>query len=147
MKKSFLALIILVCSLPSCTYDCDDTSIITKHFENDFGCENTKHDLVVDLINDYTIIRSKESYDNQVSGTCHPDINFSLFDLVIGKQSSGNWNDTIIYNLTRTCPEDELILTVDIIQSAATIPDNVVYHAIIPKLGDEEAINVKINLK
>jgi hypothetical protein len=36
---------------------------------------------------------------------------------------------------------------VDIIQSPATIPDNVVYHAIIPKLGDEEAINVKVKLK
>ena len=120
---------------------CEDILLTVEHFE----CENSKHTLIVDLSNEYTIIRSNEQYDNLVSGPCHPEINFSNFDLVIGKQSSGNWNDTINYDLRRTCPENELTLTIEIIQMAITIPDNVVYHAMIPKLGDEETLVVNIN--
>ena len=115
--------------------------------ESDYGCENTKYSLVVDLQNNGKIIRSKEAYDTEVTGTCHPDIDFSKYDLVIGKQSSGNENDTIIYDYRYACPNNELTLTVDIIQSDATRPDNVVYHAIIPKLGDEETLNIIVNLK
>lgn len=91
----------------------------------------------IDITNTYTIIRSKETYDAIVTGDCHPPIDFSIYDLVIGKQSSGNENDTIKYDLRRTCPDNELTLNVDIIKSLMTRPDNVVYHAVIPKLGDE----------
>jgi hypothetical protein len=136
----FIAALLL---LDSCNEKekCEDILLAVEHFE----CENSKHTLIVDLSNDYTIIRSKEQYDNMVSGSCHPEINFSNFDLVIGKQSSGNWNDTIIYDLRKTCPENELTLTIEIIQMDITIPDNVVYHAMIPKLGDEETLIININ--
>ena len=121
--------------------DCEEIQLTTQHFD----CEMTWNS--IDIQNDYTIIRSKEIYDSKVTGNCHPTIDFSLYDLVIGRQSSGNENDTIKYDLRRTCPDNELILTVDIIQSAATRPDNVVFHALIPKLGDEEILTVKINVK
>jgi hypothetical protein len=147
MKYS-IVIFALILGLSSCKKnDCKDELRSIKHFESEFGCQDTKHTLAIVLNNDYTIIRSKDSYDSQVSGTCHPEINFSLYDLVIGKQSSGNWNDTIIYDLRKACPENELTLTVDIIQSAMTLPDNVVYHALIPKLGDEETLNIKINVR
>jgi hypothetical protein len=119
----------------------------SKHFESDYGCADTRHTLIINLTNNCTIIRSKETYDSQVSGICHPDIDFTLYDLVIGKQSSGNNNDTITYDLRRTCPDNKLTLIVDIIQGLVTIPDNVVYHALIPKLGDEESLNIQVNLK
>lgn len=121
--------------------DCEEIQLTTHHFD----CEMTWNSIYIQ--NDYTIIRSKEIYDSKVTGNCHPTIDFSLYDLVIGRQSSGNENDTIKYDLRRTCPDNELILTVDIIQSAATRPDNVVFHALIPKLGDEEILKVKINVK
>lgn len=123
--------------------DCEDMQVTIHHFD----CMNTKYTLKIDIQNDYTIIRSKETYDSKVTGDCHPTIDFSRYDLVIGRQSSGNENDTIKYDLRKTCPGNELTMTVDIIQSAATRPDNVVYHALIPKLGDEEAIKIKINVK
>jgi hypothetical protein len=142
MKTSLLFFIALL-FLGSCNEKekCEDILLTVDHFE----CENSKHALIVDLSNDFTIIRSKEQYDIMVSGSCHPDINFSNFDLVIGKQSSGNWNDTIIYDLRKTCPENELTLTIEIIQMDITIPDNVVYHAMIPKLGDEDTLIVNID--
>jgi len=123
--------------------ECEDVKLTTHHFD----CENTKYSLKINTQNDYTIIRTKEAYDSKVTGDCHPIIDFSFFDLVIGKQSSGNENDTIKYDLRRTCPYNELTLNVDIIQSDATRPDNVVYHALIPKLGNEETLKIKINVK
>jgi hypothetical protein len=148
MKNAILILVAAASILVSCKKnDCKESQLTTKHFETDYGCLSTKHALLIDLNNNAIIIRSKSDYDTKVSGVCHPDIDFSIYDLVIGKQSSGNFNDTILYDLKRTCPEKELTLTVDIVQSALTIPDNVVYHAIIPKLGDEETLNIKISIR
>lgn len=127
--------------------DCDEKILIAKHLESDYGCVNTKYSLVVDLQNNGKIIRSEEVYNTEVAGPCHPDIDFSKYDLVIGKQSSGNENDTILYDYRTACPDNEPTLTVDIVQSDATRPDNVVYHAIIPKLGDEETLHIIVNVK
>ena len=142
MKNIILVLALLFVSM-ACNQikDCEEIQLTAHHFD----CEMAWNS--IDIQNDYTIIRSKEIYDSKVTGDCHPTIDFSLYDLVIGRQSSGNENDTIKYDLRRTCPDNELILTVDIIQSAATRPDNVVFHALIPKLGDEETLKVKINVK
>lgn len=123
--------------------ECQDVKLPVSHLE----CENVRYSPQVDINNNYVIIRSSEIYDTQVKGDCHPVIDFTRFDLLIGRQASGNEVDTILYDLRRTCPDETLTLSVDIVQSGATRPDNVVYHALIPKLGDEETIRVKINLK
>ena len=148
MKNSLIFTIILFSILTSCKKnDCHEKILTAKHFESDYGCLNTKYSLVVDLQDNGKIIRSKEAYDTEVGGPCHPDIDFSKYDLVIGKQSSGNENDTIFYDYRSVCPNNEPTLTVDIIQSVFTKPDNVVYHAIIPKLGDEETLHLIVNIK
>lgn len=123
--------------------ECQDIQLAVEHID----CINSKYALQIDLNNNYTIIRSKDAYDNKVSGTCHPSIDFSKYDLIIGKKSSGNENDTIKYNLRRTCLNKKMILTIDIIQSDATRPDNVTYNALIPKLGADETLEVKVNLQ
>jgi len=148
MKYSPIFTIILLSLLISCKKnDCDEKILTAKHLESEYGCVNTKYSLVVDLQNNGKIIRSEEAYDTEVSGPCHPDIDFSKYDLVIGKQSSGNENDTILYDYRTACPDNEPTLTVEIIQSDVTRPDNVVYHAIIPKLGDEETLHIIVNVK
>ena len=148
MKYITLISLFLVCVLSCKKKDnCKEELISAKQFDTDYGCTDTKHTLVVDLINNVTVIRSKESYDSKVTGPCHPVIDFNAYDLVIGKQSSANLNDTIIYDYRRACPGNELTLTVDIVQSAVTMPDNVTYHLLIPKVGDEENLNIKINIR
>jgi len=148
MKYSLLFAILILSIISSCKKDdCNEIILNVKHLESDYGCENTKYSLVVDLQNNGKIIRSKEAYNDEVAGPCHPDIDFSIYDLVIGKQSSGNENDTILYDYRSVCPNNESTLTVDIIQSDVTRPDNVVYHAIIPKLGDEETLQIIVNVK
>jgi len=143
-----MSILILFSILPSCKKDhCNEILIVTKHFESEYSCENTKHSLEIDLNNDCTIIRNKSDYDSKVTGACHPDIDFSQYDFVIGKQSFGNSNDTILYDCRYKCPGNELTLTVDIVQTTNTVPDNVVYHALIPKIGDGETLNIIVNVK
>lgn len=148
MKAPFLFSILLLCILSSCKKnDCNEVIYPKKHLESDYGCSDTRHSLIVNLQNSASIIRSKADYDNEVTGVCHPEIDFSKYDLVIGAQSSGNEVDTILYDYRNMCPDDELTLTVEIVQSAAATPDNVVYHAIVPKLGDEETLHVLVKIK
>jgi len=144
MKNIYLILISLMI-ISSCNDkdDCKDIQLAIEQID----CIESRYTLQIDLNNDYTLIRSKEAYDNKVSGACHPAIDFSKYDLVIGKKSSGRENDTIKYNLRRTCLDKKMILTIDVIQSDATRPDNVVYNALIPKLGGKETLVVKVNLQ
>lgn len=148
MRYSLVLFLVLLSLVFSCKKnDCNEKVLTFKHFESDYGCVNTKYSLVVNLQDNGKIIRTKEEYDKEVSGPCHPDIDFSLYDLVIGKQSSGNENDTILYDYRTVCPDNILTLTVDIVLSDISRPDNVVYHAVIPKLGDEETLQVIINVR
>ena len=47
----------------------------------------------------------------------------------------------------RTCPDKKLTFTIDVVQLDITQPSTIVYHTLIPKLGDEEALNIVINIK
>ena len=143
--KNIILIFALFLVSTSCSQknECQEKQLTVHHFD----CDYTKYSVHIGIENKNIIIRSKETYDAIVTGDCHPTIDFSIYDLVIGKQSSGNENDTIKYDLRRTCPGNELILNVDIVQSDATRPDNVVYHALIPKLGIEETIKIKINVQ
>ena len=148
MKSSLIFNIILLSILASCKKDnCNEVILTAEHFESEYGCENTKYSLEIIRQNNGKIIRSKAEYDAQIIGPCHPDIDFSRYDLVIGSQSSSNEIDTIFYDYRSACPNNELTLTVDIIQSLTTRPDNVVYHALIPKLGDEETLHIIVNVR
>ena len=127
--------------------NCNERSVPIRHFDTDYGCQNSKRTLAVNLTNNCILIRSQAFYDTQVTGTCHPSIDFTRYDLLIGKQSSANRNDTILYDYKRTCPNEVLTLNVDIVQSAVTQPDNVVYNAIIPKLTDKDSLRIMVTIE
>ena len=150
-KMNITIIILMICTFYGCkeVNDCEDEILfiaevfnVEKYIEI-ITAEKALHEKV--LRNTFHI-RSKDTYDNNVTGTCHPKIDFSKYDLVIGKQSTGNFNDTILYDYRRVCPNMELTLTVDVIQLDITMPSTVTYHALIPKLEDEESLNIKINI-
>jgi hypothetical protein len=147
MKYLIIIPVLLICMSSCNKNDCKEELRSAKHFESEFGCVNTKYDLSIDLINSVAVIRNKDDYDTRVSGTCHPEIDFTAYDLVIGKQTTTYRNDTILYDFRIACPEDQLSLSVDIIQSDVNVADAVVFHALIPKLGDEEPLYINVNIK
>ena len=89
MKNSFYIIAFLLCILSCSKKDnCKEELLTIKHFETENGCINTRFSLQIDLNNECTIIRSKDTYDSKVTGICHPSIDFTIYDLVIGKQST-----------------------------------------------------------
>lgn len=146
MKFNIIATISLLGILSSC-HVCRESVIPIKHFETDYGCPDTKHTLEIALTDKCTLIQTKADYDNQVSGSCHPDIDFNTYDLVIGKQSTPREVDTIYYDYGIACPENDLTLNVEIVEGDADSPDVVVYHALIPKQANSGTIVINLKVK
>jgi hypothetical protein len=114
--------------------ECRETPYPVSQFDSDFGCYDTKHTLKINMLNTVKVIGDKATYDAEVTGDCHPDVNFDAYDLVIGRIVTDNINDTITYEMKNTCPDNELTLTVNLVQSSAAGPDTLTYHALVQKL-------------
>jgi hypothetical protein len=56
-------------------------------------------------------------------------------------------NTSIEYELRDDCKEAVKVLKVTFNQNIATVAPNLTYHALIPKLGDDETIRVDIEIK
>jgi hypothetical protein len=147
--KNVVAICVILIIVLSCRKkdNCREELMTTKQFEKEFGCADTRHTMIIDLTDEIVLIQSKDVYDATVTGPCHPEIDFAVYDLVIGKQSTANLNDTIIYDLRNTCPDNAITLTIDIVQSAITQPDNVTYHTIIPKMTEGKTLFVSLNIQ
>jgi hypothetical protein len=142
-----LALSVLL-GLMSCDKknECISTELIVKSLETEYGCADTRYGLQIDLSETYTIIRTQQDFENKVSGNCIPKIDFSSYDLVIGKKGLTSGNASIDYNLTKDC-KNILKLQVTFNQSVTQNAPIVTYHALIPKLGDEETVTVEFVYK
>ena len=147
MKYRILIISILFLGIISCKNDdddCADTIINTTSLEIEYGCINTKYQMDIDLSENHMIIRNQLDFAEFVSGSCQPTIDFSVYDLVIGKKGLANGNSSIDYKLVENCETGNQNLIVTFNQNETTEAPNLTYHALIPKLGDEQGLNVEI---
>ena len=148
MRKIYIALA-FIGTLLSCQNDDDCGSpnwTTPNNLENEYGCINTKYQMDIVLSNDYTIIRSQESFYNLVTGDCMPQIDFSTYDLVIGKKELTSGNTAINYSFMKHPCNGQFYLQVDFIQNATAEAPNLTYHALIPKLNTNETVRVDLNI-
>jgi len=156
MNTKIFILFIVFSTIISCNNDDDSNNnddnnclelnidIDITSLENEYGCVDTKYQMEINLSEDYTIIRNQSDFDNLVTGSCQPTINFSNYDLIIGKKGLTNGNSTIDYVLTQHCETGNQTLKVTFNQNDTTVAPNLTYHALIPKLGEEQELNVEI---
>ncbi len=152
MKIRFITIIyilILGLLIQSCDKenDCKSNTLKTESLENLYGCPDTRYGLECRLADNFEIIRSQQKFMDFTTGTCRPEIDFQSYDLIIGKKGLTSGNTSIDYELIDDCKRGIKILTVTFNQNIATVAPNLTYHALIPKLGDEETIQVEIKLK
>ena len=100
----------------------------------------------IDLSNDFTIIRTQNIFNDLVSGSCHPEIDFGIYDLIIGKKGLVSGNSSIDYELTENCETHNQNLKVTFNQNATMIAPNLTYHALIPKLENRQTVSVDIEI-
>jgi hypothetical protein len=141
---SVISLTIVSLWLSSCKKECQDIVYNVESFESLFDCQDTRNGLIIDLTNEAIIITSQSGFNSLVEGNCTPTIDFTTYDLIIGKKITQNLVDTIYYDYRADCPDRKKILKVEIIQSASATADTVVYHALIPKLKDDEGVSLTI---
>ena len=148
MKILLLSFILI--GIVSCSSDddssCSDSIIETTSLENEYGCINTKYQMNIELSDDYMIIRNQSEFSEFVTGSCQPDIDFSNYDLIIGKKGLSNGNNSINYELIENCENGNQNLTVTFNQNETTEAPNLTYHALIPKLKDGQDLSVEINV-
>ncbi|MEM5565191.1 hypothetical protein WNY78_08745 [Psychroserpens sp. AS72] len=139
--------LLLVIVVNSCSNDdeCTPVTLGITSLEVAYGCINTPYQMDIDLSDDFTIIRSQTVFNDLVTGDCTPEIDFEAYDLIIGKKGLTNGFDTINYDgLVKNCDNGQLYLTVSFVLNATDIAPNVTYHALVPKLAENEIVNVSI---
>jgi hypothetical protein len=149
MKQiKILALPFIFAGILSCSNDdevnCSDSTIETTSLENEYACINTPYQMDIELSEDYMIIGNQTEFLDLVTGSCLPDIDFSNYDLVIGKKGLSNGIDSINYVLIENCENESQILTVTFNKNATTEAPNLTYHALIPKLANEQEFSLVI---
>ncbi|MFT2010487.1 hypothetical protein ACMA1I_17565 [Pontibacter sp. 13R65] len=133
--------------------DCQYQRLPVTSFEKEYGCSNTLYEMDVKLPLDqphigHKIVSSQSQYDSLVtSTTCNPQIDFSAYDLVIGKVMTDREFSSAEYVLRNPCSSDTLSLVVVLNNStqSPTIISSTTYSALIPKLSNNHVIDVTIS--
>ncbi|TGE29475.1 hypothetical protein [Hymenobacter metallicola] len=126
---------------------CSNTAVAVKSLESEYGCQDTRRQLSINLSETHTVIRNQADFDRLVSGPCHPLIDFSAYDLVIGKKGLASGNAGIAYTYQRDCTTNQARLQVTFSQGMTTEAPHITYHALVPKLAAEEGVAVDIEVK
>ena len=149
MNSRLLFLMILFFTLASCGDDdevCQDTAIQTTSLEETYGCTDTKINLEIDLSNNYTVISNQAEFDERVTGECKPEIDFTTYDLIIGKEMLPSGNDSIDYQYIENCRANTFILIVTFNQNETLIAPDLTYHRLVPKIRGDAVVDVEIEL-
>ncbi len=155
MNYRILLFFILTLALSSCNNDDDDanpcptetTIIETTSLETEYGCVNTENIMDINLPSgDFIIISNQQVFDNLVTETCMPNIDFTTYDLVIGRQGLTSGYSSIRYELTEICETGNQTLTVTFNLNTTTVAPTLTFHALVPKLTPTQELTVEIAL-
>ena len=105
---------------------------------------NTPFSLDIDLSEGYTVIHNQSTYDAMVTGSCSVSIDFSSYDLIIGKKTLTTGLQSINYEVDNNCDTSTIDIAVNIGTNDATVAPNITYHVLIPKQSDNQNFDVSI---
>ncbi|MBT9393840.1 hypothetical protein KLP40_11765 [Hymenobacter sp. NST-14] len=149
----FSAALLLTLGLHGCATNCGlepepcaPQPLIISSLETEYGCSDTRF-LNSQPLESAVVIRTQADFDRRVSGECHPQIDFTRFDLVIGQQQmSGSSSSSVTYSYQFTCPAKERVLRVMLKPGLTADFGFRSYHALVPKLGPTETVRVEVEV-
>ncbi len=81
-----------------------------------------------------------------IIGSCHPQIDFEIFDLILGKQSLPNGIEVIRHAAIENCETNSVTLTITYtLDDTAQMPF-VTYQILVPKLTNPEGTRVEVQI-
>ena len=125
---------------------CETRQLATSSLEAEYGCSDTRF-LKSEPLESAAITRTQAEFDQLVTGECHPQVDFTKFDLVIGqRQMSGSSSASASYTYQIICPANERVLRV-VLKSGVTNDFGFrSYHALVPKLAPTETVRVEVEV-
>jgi hypothetical protein len=126
---------------------CEVVNSVPTSLEAEYGCINTKYQMNIALNNTFQVIKTQSQFNSLVTGTCMPNIDFTRYDLIIGKKGLLNGNKNISYALVRDCPNNKMTLNVSIQNDLTATAPNITYHALVPKLNPTEQVMVNVTVQ
>ncbi|WP_426490933.1 hypothetical protein [Hymenobacter sp. 102] len=129
------------------TEPCADATLPVTSLEKEYGCGDTRRQLSVDLNQTYTIIRNQPDFDRLVTGNCHPQIDFTKYDLVIGNKGTASGSSSISYAYKQECETGRRHLQVTFTAGMTNDAPILTYHALVPKLAAQETVHVDVDMK
>ena len=116
--KNLIVLSLTICIIglsPGCSKNdcCVDTDITASTMTiAELGCNNAISNMILNAGKQYSIITNQTDYDNTVKGTCHPDIDFSKQQLIIGCFYSQREVQSFNYKYYKSCESNFYKLSV-----------------------------------
>jgi hypothetical protein len=141
--------VIMACPLTACNNDdaeCEQLPIETTSLEALYGCSDTPFGISIPLENDFIILSEQQWYDSLVTGFCQPEIDFENYDLIIGRQQLTKGLEDISYTYVRACPTLRYELRVKFTLDDQTVSPTVTYHVLVPKIMENEAVDLRIEM-
>jgi hypothetical protein len=123
---------------------CESGSLPYKSLETEYGCTNTKYQLHISLQDTFAVIKNQADFFASVSGSCLPTIDFTNYDLIIGKKGLKSDNKSIEYALQKDCETGHIGMNVTFKNTLGMSAPNLTYHCLVPKLKTGETITVNI---
>ena len=143
MKYLLIICLFLIASILSCgevEIACSDALIEVGQIETVNECMI----LDVNLRDNFVVIRNQTDFAEVVNATCQTAIDFSEFDLLIGRIGLSNGLISIEYEHTRPCDTNIPQLNIIFNLNEPAVAPDVVYNALIPKLRDNESLQVNL---
>lgn len=142
---TFIIIIVMACD--KAERECLQTDIyrLPPSIEEIYDCPDTRYSLEINQKESYMRLSKKKDYDEKVNGSCHPDIDFEKYDLLIGKKQLQSGNHSIHYELQEDCSRRE-ILVVRFYQNMVMESPNITYHVLLPKSVENNEIVIETML-
>ena len=148
MKMRRIICFVLFATLLSCGSEDDCSGNLQDVLcLDDFGCPNAAFLVSIESQQEFQLIRNQEDFDIMVFTSCDVQIDWEVYDLVIGAigLSSGLMN--IEKSIRTNCLLNQNLLDIVINTNITASADRITWQAVIPKLADDESLFVDITVE
>ena len=143
-----LIYVILIATLVSCGSD-DDCNGNTQEVLclDDFGCPNAAFLVSIESQQEFQLIRNQEDFELMVFAECDIEVDWDVYDLVIGSVGLTSGLADIQKSISENCATNQNLLEININTNLTTVAGVITWQAVIPKLADDESLFVEISIE
>lgn len=142
-----LIYLVLFAALASCgsEEDCNGNTQDVLCLD-DFGCPNAAFLVSVESQQEFQLIRNQEDFEVMVFTNCDIQVDWDVYDLVIGSVGLTSGLTDIQKSMTKNCAANQNLLDININTTLTTFAGVITWQAVIPKLDDDESLFVDISI-